>query len=709
MSAIDEIKNIISDSPDDREKFKEILGNPLIRLDIDELYDFYNSCKRDQNYPKWNFGALGFLLLSISIEISPEEEFIGDDDVAKNKRKAIKIRKSIMDDEERICYGFIVDEYEIDILKGKNAQTFEFHKAGTTSYILHLQFNDLYDKQELALKIPKYKYKKNRTINKETENYSKIYHDQEYIPEIFKSSATYILMKFITGTTLLEFIKEKIEKAPNEIKRFRLTYFIINKLIISLVHFSRQYGIIHKDLNPNNIIVNDFIEVNNQPRCRIYLIDFGVNYLLNDNIGSSQSLDKVASYIPEEVTSNGENASVLSDVYSLGIIILRALTKVERDEDFVKSRFEDYRDDLRLAFPLLSPILEDVLDENPDMRLFEMQKEIKRSQQISTGKLFSKIKEQDDAFRIRVNKAFADLYEYIDSIMEIELKVLVKTGIEKKVFFFRALDAASSFLNGQYLAVLFNLKTPRARYYIDEISEEDQSGFQTQTKKLFYWEIVADASNAIVWAGFLFVLAVFLGYKPFFKFREIGFTDMLAAIVLLSFSMIAVNYYKNIFSSLSTKNFNGFWPFVTNKWLRFSTFYWPFPILMAFYLGHQWWAYVASFGTMIVAINNGLNYIIAKKAVKEIKENKISQIVKDRLKDFKDWWKMMFGLSLFILIVGLLLNEHVLQDERTYLVIVLIVNIKMFTFNCTDWALHVTKTLKLIYFKYDRALKYTIK
>ena len=77
-------------------------------------------------------------------------------------------------------------------------------------------------------------------------------------------------------------------------------------------------------------------------------------------------------------------------------------------------------------------------------------------------------------------------------------------------------------------------------------------------------------------------------------------------LVLLSFFFLAVRYYLEIFKNLYPKYLNGdkkgfrYSGKLTNDWLRFCTFYWPLPILFAFYNGGQWWLYVAFLGTGIV-------------------------------------------------------------------------------------------------------------
>ena len=66
----------------------------------------------------------------------------------------------------------------------------------------------------------------------------------------------------------------------------------------------------------------------------------------------------------------------------------------------------------------------------------------------------------------------------------------------------------------------------------------------------------------------------------------------------------------------------------------------------------------------------------------------------------------MLIYALTLLTIGILVNNHILQDENAYLLIILMVNIKMWRSNCTDDAFKINTTLQFLYTRYDRAIKF---
>jgi eukaryotic-like serine/threonine-protein kinase len=86
--------------------------------------------------------------------------------------------------------------------------------------------------------------------------------------------------------------------------------------VLSYVH---ALGIVHRDVKPSNILVGDDGAVR--------LADFGIARLLGDptrHTGSGVTIGTAAYIAPEQV--RGETVTEASDVYSLGLVLLEALT-----------------------------------------------------------------------------------------------------------------------------------------------------------------------------------------------------------------------------------------------------------------------------------------------------------------------------------------------------------------------------------------------
>lgn len=719
INYIDKIRSIKIDTKENREIFVNLLKDSLIRWDIEELLLYYLECKVDNYLTEKYIGGVGFLLFTVAIDQSSSKlpgELYQTFSLSKQEKqkedRAIEIRDLIIKD--FAIYKFIIEEYEIDIFKDEKPLDIEFHASGTTSYILKLKLENKFDGNDLALKILKYKYIDNATITNKTESYKINYRDKKFSPKILKSGSRYILMEFILGPTLQEYMHNAF---INEKNKEKVISKVISELCSKLNYFASDHGIIHCDLNTNNIILNNisYSNDNNDINFQLYLIDFGVNYLLNEKIGSSRALTKARVYIPEEVLADINNASIMSDIYSLGVILLEML---EISREFEYRKFDEYLDNVRIKHPVLASILDDILDKDPNLRLFDLQRKYKVQHKneiaiLEEDNVFNNIKLQSVQVQQNINRKFAHIYIDLQSNLNLEFELLQIEKRRKKDFWFRFLQNFLALLKGSF-NVLLGQNFQRVQYFMkmDDIPNKDEINFRIMSKNLGFWSFAAEISHILVSGGFLVIIFRFFDFKilnlELINKMSINFTSLLTGFVLFSFSAIAAEYYQNIFSSLYSKTL-GEKGYLNNTWMRFCTFYWPLPILIAYFYDLQWWAYVASFGTFIISINNFLNYQLAKKAKSMILQtfkNDTSQNLNDRLKDFKGWWILMLVYSLGLLMIGICLNMGIIVDEITYLIITLFINIKMWLYNCTENAFNINKTLQFLYTRYNRALKY---
>lgn len=136
------------------------------------------------------------------------------------------------------------------------------------------------------------------------------------------ANTPFIVMEYVDGLPLNIFCSEK-----NLLLNEKLELF---QQVCAAVSYAHQNLIVHRDLKPNNILVCDDKTVK--------LLDFGIAKMLDANAfefsenktfdGNALTLEYAS---PEQI--NGENITVASDVYSLGVILYELLTE-KRPHDF---------------------------------------------------------------------------------------------------------------------------------------------------------------------------------------------------------------------------------------------------------------------------------------------------------------------------------------------------------------------------------------
>jgi WD40 repeat protein/tRNA A-37 threonylcarbamoyl transferase component Bud32 len=124
---------------------------------------------------------------------------------------------------------------------------------------------------------------------------------------------TYFSMKLIEGGTLKEALPELIQD-------FRRGVELMVK-VTNAVHFAHQRGVLHRDLKPGNILLDE----EGVP----WVTDFG----LAKQVGQNQDLTQTGAIMgtpaymaPEQARVGGAPLTVASDVYSLGAILYHLFT-----------------------------------------------------------------------------------------------------------------------------------------------------------------------------------------------------------------------------------------------------------------------------------------------------------------------------------------------------------------------------------------------
>ncbi|WP_125761084.1 Stk1 family PASTA domain-containing Ser/Thr kinase [Companilactobacillus hulinensis] len=125
----------------------------------------------------------------------------------------------------------------------------------------------------------------------------------------------YIVIEYVDGPNLKKYIKTHFPIAYHEVVD-------IMEQICLAVADAHDHGIIHRDLKPENILVDTA-----KSPIQVKVSDFGIALALSDrSITRTNSLLGSVHYMsPEQI--RGKSATVLSDIYALGIILFELLTQ----------------------------------------------------------------------------------------------------------------------------------------------------------------------------------------------------------------------------------------------------------------------------------------------------------------------------------------------------------------------------------------------
>jgi len=132
---------------------------------------------------------------------------------------------------------------------------------------------------------------------------------------VTKKGQPYLVMEYVEGVRLDQYCDAHSLSIPQRLELFGK--------ICSAVHFAHQHLVIHRDLKPGNILVNE----SGEPK----LLDFGIAKVLSEPDSPAQTMTMTGGLMltpqyasPEQI--QGLPCTVASDVFSLGVILYELLT-----------------------------------------------------------------------------------------------------------------------------------------------------------------------------------------------------------------------------------------------------------------------------------------------------------------------------------------------------------------------------------------------
>ncbi len=193
--------------------------------------------------------------------------------------------------------------------------------VGTGGMAVVYRAYDKIKKQTVAIKVLRPEYESDeefvRRFSREAEAASKVSH--ENIVNMFDvgkdGDIRYIVMEFVDGQTLKEMIRQKGRINPDVALRMTIR-------ILAAVDHAHRNGIVHRDIKPQNILVD--------AHGRVKVADFGIARLKAsqttriDGENGASALGSVHYFSPEQ--ARGEVADEKSDLYSVGVCMYEMLT-----------------------------------------------------------------------------------------------------------------------------------------------------------------------------------------------------------------------------------------------------------------------------------------------------------------------------------------------------------------------------------------------
>lgn len=262
-------------------------------------------------------------------------------------------------------------------------------KVGIGGMAIVYKAKDIYLKRVVAVKVLKEQYLEDKEFikkfvieaqsvaNLNNQNIVKIYDVGQHIED--GKTFNYIVMEYIKGKTLNELIKDKGRLNSNAV-------VAISKQIANALDCAHKHHIIHRDIKPHNIIIDENLNVK--------VTDFGIARIATSStITYTSSVLGTVHYISPE-QAKGKFIDEKSDIYSLGVVMYEMVTgRVPFDTDnavgiAMQHINEPLVEPIRLVpnlEPWLNSIIVKCMEKNPENRFESAESLIKALEDKNVG------------------------------------------------------------------------------------------------------------------------------------------------------------------------------------------------------------------------------------------------------------------------------------------------------------------------------------
>ncbi|MXY32944.1 MAG: protein kinase [Boseongicola sp. SB0664_bin_43] len=557
------------------------------------------------------------------------------------------------------------------------------HRFGTTSLIFLCG-----EDHRNVLKLLQLKHVEDETLTESFARYKSRYGRATNAPTVHECGPGWILMDFIEGETLREFVDGTISTlldcgpdaqgavlGKEHIRKIRnIATGLLNTL--DALHGRRQW---HHDLSPSNILVVD-------RGAEIRLIDFGANSLLSRSSGSAGGLLDAKAYASPEVIK-GSPQEQLSDVYSFGVILLECIAgrQVRTDE------LQWHLDDAWIRVPELAMVIDDCLTRDPKYRALEY-----RTGVGGNG-------EADDIFGSIRSRIAAVLSILESQVRRSQIMEIFAATVESAIYM---------------------------RETVKSVADRPENGrvWAMDHGTLDIWKRVCICAFCIC-ALIVPAAIVFNDLDSWRTVRQLrsllridDFTlleSLPGRLVCFSFALTATIYYVNIFQSLDVYAGDGRDPSKWKEyrsarfWLRLNSFCFAVPILWAYVLDPRQWPFCAAIGLFLVGMNNRRTRQAATLARQSLDASfrvSVSRFVDANFEIFSGWDKLVFSYAAGLCGIGIFLGyQRAVQGDQTYpfelafAVVAVVINyVKMQRENCTKLAPGIRTMLMYIFTSHRR-------
>jgi hypothetical protein len=508
-------------------------------------------------------------------------------------------------------------------------ERFTYFKAGTTSFILRCRRREPEDQsdyfEELVLKCVLLPWSTIAAIARSTADYATQYGKNAApganVVHPYASTSKWVVMPYQEGPTLFEYLDvagdREASAAHARIRRARRVAASLVAALGQLAgkrHEGERYPARqHLDLSPSNVILTGSDVA--------VLIDLGVNHLYSRQVGIAEHDDSV--YVAPEV-KNRDRSTDKADVYSLGIILIEALSgQTPRDGRVPDSVYD--------MSPVLGMTLEDLIEEDPAKRLLIMAP--------------------------KGGFSFDDLDSYLDEAFE---------TVEK--------EPVASESRFQRLAARYAPASREPWTQYKKWRDHRRRGRHRHASYLLFYSLIA----SVAW-WFIAARTSLPEITDFVaEFPRLPAWPTAAAVIAFAQGLMAAKYYQSILARLTVRSLPGGLAKLTEVAMRSMTLVALPTTLFAVSWRPSIWPWMTAIGAAAVAFTNLLTNVLANRLFELGRSAQLSTMPpEDRPlpRGYEQWWWTMLIYALVIAVIATGLQEGWMRDEGAYVFGLLVINL----------------------------------